>query len=242
MTTNHNLILQRLPAAVMHRFLDHCEPFELVAAATLNAPGTPLTHAYFPLSGFISLVVGIDQHPALEVGMVGREGVLGAELLLWGAHPSPWGTLVQGAGQCWRISAQTLGRAGTVPPELTQLLHLGMLVRMHQQAQAVACERFHTLGPRLARWLLMSQDRAQTDSFHMTQALMALMLGMRRVGVTVAAHEFQQQGLIAYHRGELTVLDREGLRAQACSCYATDQRIYNRLMHAHPPPAHRAGP
>jgi CRP-like cAMP-binding protein len=114
------------------------------------------------------------------------------------------------------------------------LVQTNLLVRLHQQTLAAACERFHTIGPRLARWLLMSQDRAQSDTFHVTQEFMALLLGVRRVGVTVAAREFQQSGLIEYHRGELTVLNRSALEAQACSCYAADRLIYADLTgHKH---------
>ena len=114
-------------------------------------------------------------------------------------------------------------------------MQTSLLVRLHQQSLAAACERFHLLGPRLARWLLMSQDRSPTDSFHVTQEFMALLLGVRRVGVTEAASAFQKSGLISYHRGEITVLDRPSLEAEACSCYAADRRLYAELTEG---PAH----
>jgi len=224
---NH-LILQ-LPRAVRKKFLDQCEPFELVRSADLSPTGQVLSHAYFPRTGFISLVIAVDSHPPLEVGMVGREAMLGAELVL-GLTRTPWRALVQGAGSSWRIGTAALREASDAIPELQQLLHRTVTVRLHQQALASACERFHMIGPRLARWLLMSQDRAQSDSFHVTQEFIALMLGVRRVGVTVAAGALQHRGLITYHRGELTVLDRVALEAEACSCYAADKQLYTEVM------------
>jgi CRP-like cAMP-binding protein len=224
---NH-LILQ-LPRATRKKFLDRCEPFELVRSTDLGPPGQVLSHAYFPRGGFISLVIAMDSHPPLEVGMVGREAVLGAELVL-GLSRTPWRALVQGEGASWRIGSVALREASDSLPELRQLLQRMVTVHLHQQALAAACERFHTIGPRLARWLLMGHDRAQSDRLHVTQECIALMLGVRRVGVTVAAGALQQRGLIAYHRGELTVLDRAALEAEACSCYAADKQLYADVM------------
>lgn len=224
---NH-LILQ-LPKSVRKKFLDQCEPFELVRAVDLSPTGQVLSHAYFPRTGFISMVIAVDSHPPLEVGMVGREAMLGAELVL-GLTRTPWRAVVQGAGSSWRIGTAALREASDAMPEVRQLLQRTVTVRLHQQALASACERFHMIGPRLARWLLMSHDRAQSDSFHVTQEFIALMLGVRRVGVTVAAGALQHRGLIAYHRGELTVLDRVALEAEACSCYAADKQLYAEVM------------
>lgn len=223
-----NLLMHRLPKAARQRLLDQCEPFELVLSAELSGRGEPLSHAYFPLSGFISLVIDVDTYPALEVGMVGHESMLGSELLL-GLAKTPWRALVQGPGHSLRIAADALRQECIASPALRQVIQTSLLVRLHQQTLASACERFHAIGPRLARWLLMSQDRAQADTFHVTQEFMALMLGVRRVGVTVAASEFQKKGLITYHRGELTVQNRPGLEAQACGCYAADRQIHREL-------------
>lgn len=229
MAFTENQLIERLPQAARKQLLDQCEPFELTLSAELSACGNPLSHAYFPRDGFISLVVGVDKHPSLEVGMVGREAMLGAELIL-GAASTPWRALVQGAGSSWRIGAAALRTETATNPALLRLLQSSVLVRLHQQATASACVRYHTIRPRLARWLLMSRDRAGTDCFHVTQEFMALMLGVRRVGVTVAASELQDIGLISYRRGEMTVLDREGMQAHACSCYAADKAIYAELM------------
>lgn len=233
MLPTDNLLIRQLPRTARKHLLDQCEPFELELSADLGVRGQPLSHAHFPIEGFVSLVIDVDDYPALEVGMVGREAMLGAELLL-GAAKAPWRALVQGPGHSWRISAQALRRECATSPTLMHLVRTSLLVRLHQQALASACERFHMIGPRLARWLLMSQDRAQSDRFHVTHESMALMLGVRRVGVTVAAGEFQHSGLIRYHRGELTVLDRSALEARACSCYAADLALHQALFHTLP--------
>jgi CRP-like cAMP-binding protein len=233
MAQAENLLIQQLPIAARKRLLDQCEPFDLELSTELSVRGQPLSHAYFPQSGFILLVVDVDDYPALEVGMAGRESMLGAELVL-GLAKTPWRALVQGAGKSWRIEPKALRQECKASPELRRVMKTSLMVRLHQQTLASACERFHQLGPRLARWLLMSQDRAQADSFHVTQEFMALMLGVRRVGVTVAAGDFQQSGLIRYHRGELTVLNREALKAQACSCYAADKLLHKELTDGQP--------
>jgi CRP-like cAMP-binding protein len=229
MASTENQLIDRLPKAARLQLLERCEPFELILSDELSTGGSHLSHAYFPRQGFISLVIGVDKHPSLEVGMVGREAMLGAELIL-GCAITPWKALVQGAGACWRLSAAALRMEAATNPALLQLLQASVLVRLHQQAMASACERYHTIRPRLARWLLMSQDRADTDHFQVTQEFLSLMLGVRRVGITAAARELQDIGLISYRRGEMTVLDRQGMEAQACSCYAADKAIYGELM------------
>ncbi|AOF88095.1 crp-like helix-turn-helix domain protein [Hydrogenophaga sp. RAC07] len=226
-----NHLIERLPKAVQKRFLARCSPFELVLSHELSTRSALLSHAYFPVTGFISLVIDIDSHPALEVGMVGRESMLGSELVL-GVAKTPWRALVQGAGTCWRIEAQALRQAMEDMPSLQSLLQRALLVRLHQQALASACERFHPIGQRLARWLLMSHDRAEADHFHVTQEFISLMLGVRRVGVTQAASELQKDGLIRYTRGELAVLDRAGLERKACTCYEADKLLHRSLMAA----------
>lgn len=228
MSSADNCLIQCLPKAERGRLLDQCEPVELLRAAELSERGHALSHAYFPRSGFVSLVIDIDSHPALEVGMVGIETVLGSELILQQA-PAPWRALVQAPGTAWRIEADALRQQAAVSPTLHQLLKTCLLIRLHQQALAAACVRFHLIGPRLARWLLMFQDRAQADNFEITQEFIALMLGVRRVGVTVAAGELQDSGVISYRRGRLTVLDRPELERRACSCYAADRRVYEAL-------------
>jgi len=200
-----------------------------VLGEVLCEPGKATRHVYFPLEGFISLVVPIDGKPALEVGMVGREGMLGAQLAL-GVSTVPLHALVQGAGTACRIGTVAFRKQLAQSTAMQRTLNRYLYVMMGQLAASAACLRFHLIGPRLARWLLMSQDRAHTDHFHMTQEFLAYMLGVRRVGITQAAGSLQRSGLIAYHRGTLSVLDRPGLEATACACYAADRKSYAGLL------------
>ena len=231
MPRSENKIIRLLAPAARRQLLDHCEPFELILSAELSVRGEQLKHAHFPNEGFLSLVIDVDSHPPLEVGMVGVESMLGSELVL-GTAATPWRALVQGAGSSWRIGAAQLRTQCDALPELRNLLKACLLARLHQQTLASACQRYHEIAPRLARWLLMSEDRSRTATFHVTQEFLALMLGVRRVGVTQAASHFQDSGLISYHRGELSILNRKAAEPQACSCYAADKAIYNRLMRA----------
>ena len=161
--------------------------------------------------------------------MVGREGMLGAHLVL-GHLAAPLQALVQGGGTAWRIGSKAFKVELARNPALQRCLHDYIYVLMAQLAGAAACLRFHQIGPRLARWLLMSQDRAQAEQFHVTQEFLAYMLGVRRVGVTTAAAGLQRKGLIAYRRGEMTVIDRPGLEAAACTCYAADCQTYKHVL------------
>ena len=225
MTLARNHLIELLPGQDRQRLLARCESVPLALSQVLCERGAPLAHVHFPVDSYVSLVTQLDGHQGLEVGMVGREGVLGASLML-GVVTAPLQALVQGGGTAWRL---------TVPDFLAELarslalqyyLHRFLYVRMAQLATSAACLRFHHIEPRLARWLLMSQDRAHADHFRVTHEFLAYMLGVRRVGVTVAAGALQRRGLILYCRGELRVLDRPGLEASACTCYAADRRSY----------------
>ena len=229
LATVENHLIELLPRKDRLRLLALCEPVQLVLSAVLQEPGQPTRHAYFPTDGFISMVAAIEGHPGVEVGMVGREGMLGTNLTL-GVGTANLRALVQGAGGSWRIGAASLKRELVRSPALRAVLHRYLHALMAQFATSAACLRFHQIGPRLARWLLMSQDRAHTDTFRVTQEFLAYMLGVRRVGITGAAGALQRGGLIEYHRGNFTVLDRAGLEAAACGCYAADRRTYSEVL------------
>ncbi|SEB05289.1 Crp/Fnr family transcriptional regulator [Variovorax sp. YR216] len=225
MATIENHLIELLPRNDRRRLLDVCEPILLILAEVIHEPGAATRHVYFPVDGFISLVARIDEHPGIEVGMVGREGMLGSNLVL-GVDIAPLRALVQGAGSAWRVTAVDFRRELARNAPLQRVLDRYIHVSMSQLAASAACLRFHQIGPRLARWLLMSQDRAHADSFSVTHEFLAYMLGVRRVGITEAAGSLQRSGLIHYHRGTISVLDRPGLEATACACYAADRKSY----------------
>ena len=224
-----NRLIAMLPRAARIRLLALCEPVQLEMSAVLCEPGAALRHVWFPTEGFISLVAMIDRSPGVEVGMVGSEGMLGAHLAL-GVATAPLHALVQGPGAAWRIATAPFRRELAQSPALQRALERYLYVLMTQLAASAACLRFHQIGPRLARWLLMSQDGAHADHFHMTHEFLSYMLGVRRVGVTLAAGELQRRGLIRYHRGDFEVVDRSGLEAAACGCYAAGQRSYAAVL------------
>ena len=225
MAAAQNHLIERLPRKDRTRLLAVCEPVQLVLGEVLCEPGKATRHVWFPIDGFISMVAPIDAKPALEVGMVGREGMLGAQLAL-GVVTVPLHALVQGAGSALRVGATAFRAELACSPALQRVLNRYLYVLMAQLTGSAACLRFHEIGPRLARWLLMSQDRAHAARFHVTHEFLAYMLGVRRVGVTAAASGLQRNGLIEYHRGEMAVLDRKGLEAAACDCYANDRQAY----------------
>lgn len=231
LTADENQLIELLPRKDRKRLLDVCESVHLALGDVLCERGQLTRHAYFPVDGFISLVTQIDGHPSLEVGMAGREGMLGVQLLM-GVPIEPLRALVQGEGAAWRIGADAFREELAASQALQDVLNRYLYVLMSQLARSTACLRFHLIVPRLARWLLMSQDRSQSDTFFVTHEFLACMLGVRRVGITVAAGALQRQGLINYHRGEVTILDRTQLEEAACDCYAADQRAYGQLFSA----------
>ena len=226
-TENH--LIELLPQRDRARLLAICEPVELQLAEVLCEPGQSTRHVYFPTRGFISLVTLLDGSLGLEVGMVGREGMVGAQLAL-GVATVPLRAVVQGAGAAWRIGSVAFRRELARSPALQRTLQRYVYVLMAQLAESALCLRYHLIGPRLARWLLMSQDRAHAKQFHVTHEFLAYMLGVRRVGITTAAAGLQRSGLIEYRRGEVTVLDRPGLEAAACGCYAAATKLYQRIL------------
>ena len=203
----------------------------LCLGADLHEAGSRTAHVYFPTEGFISLLASKSTTPGLEIALVGVEGMLGAQLAL-GVNTSPLHAMVQGEGTAWRMSAAAFVRHLRTNPKLDQVLRRYVYVLLAQFATAAPCVRFHAIVPRLARWLLMSHDRAGTDCFRATHEFLAYMLGVRRAGVTEAAGALQKQGLIRYERGEMVISDRAGLEAAACACYAADCSVHADVMTA----------
>jgi len=220
-----NHLIEILARDDRRRLLAICEPVHLVLGQVLYEPAAPTRHAYFPVDSFISLVAAIAGSPGVEVGMVGREGMLGSHLAL-GVGASPLHAVVQGPGSAWRVGTAAFRRELKRSDTLQRTLDRYLAALMAQLTTSVVCLRFHQIGPRMARWLLMSHDRAGADTFHITHEFLAYMLGVRRAGITSAATQLQHAGLIEYRRGVLTVLDRAGLERAACPCYAVDRRAY----------------
>jgi CRP-like cAMP-binding protein len=234
-TENH--LIKRLPRAERLRLLAICEPVHMALSEVLSQPRVAARYVYFPTGGYVSLVSLIEGSPGVEAGLVGHEGMLGAQFAL-GSALAATHSLVQGPGEALRIGAAPFREELARSDPLQNCLRHYIYVLMVQLTTSAACQRFHRVGPRLARWLLMSQDRARSDSFAVTQEFLAFMLGVRRVGVSAAASELQRQGLIEYKRGDVRVIDRRGLEGAACGCYGADRAAYAaaflKAPHGHP--------
>jgi CRP-like cAMP-binding protein len=224
-----NRLIAALPRPDRERLLAVGERVELAFADVLYEPGDRIRHVYFPDEGFISLLTPRDHCASLEVGLVGREGMLGITLMP-GVDVSPLRALVQGAGVAMRVDAAVFRRELARSAALRHELNAYLYVFIAQLAQTAACTHFHLLEARLARWLLMTHDRARADEFRLTHELLAEMLGVRRVGVTKAAGGLQRRKLIRYHRGTITVIGRAGLEAASCGCYQAGCDLYERIL------------
>lgn len=206
-----------------------CEPVLWHLSEVLSEPGARVQHAYFPVTGFLSLVTQVASCPRLEVGMVGREGVLGAELSL-GVLQSPFHVLVQGAGAALRIEREALAAQMEHSDALRLALKRYTGVTLAQLATSAACLRQHKPRARLARWLLMSQDRAQSHEFPVTHTFLAYMLGETSKGVADAVDTLELRQLIKREHDSVTVIDRRGLEATACSCYLAERQQYEHQL------------
>lgn len=220
-----NRLIEALPAMDRDHLLANCEHVELSFTDVLYRSGERITHVYFPTGSFISLVTPIDKNANLEVGLVGNEGMVGLTIML-GIDIAPFQALVQGGGTALRMAVPVFRSELAHMPVLQQKLNSYLYVLISQIAQTAACTRFHLVEARLARWLLMTSDRAHSDHFHITHAFLAYMLGVRRVGITKAANSLLHKDLISYQRGAINILDHTGLEAASCSCYKVDNQTY----------------
>ncbi len=215
-----NRLLDALPSAERDRVLAHCELIELVQGQVLSEPGEEFQYAYFPLTAHIALLANADDHQFLEMGAIGNEGLLGATLVL-DIDTAPLRAVVQGEGAALRMPTVDLREAIANGTALRMQLARYLYEITNQLVQIAACTHFHEIKPRLARWLLMTHDRAHSDRFHFTHVALAGMLGVQRSAVTIAAGLLQRSKLIQYARGDITILSRSGLLAASCSCYGT---------------------
>ena len=213
-----NLLLAALPRKSYAELLPALTPVALTFGDVLYEPGQTIDQVYFPGDSMVSLLTLVEDHLALEVGLVGLEGVVGAPLAL-GVDRSPVRALVQGGGSAMRMGAGPFRSALRRSPPLQRGLLRYVHALMSQVTQTAACNRFHLVEARLARWLLMTRDRMRSSEFRLTQDFLAHMLGVRRVGVTEAAGALQRRKLIKYTRGVIGILDERGLEVAACSCY-----------------------
>jgi CRP-like cAMP-binding protein len=226
---NDNRLLALLPDRERRRLISECDVVELRFGAVLTRQDEPIRQVYFPTGGVVALQAQLDRRPGIDVGLVGGEGAVGMVVAL-GVRVAPVGAVVQGAGSALSISAAGFTRALVRSPPMSALIARYLYVFVTQLAAAVSCARFHLVEARLARWLLLTRDRMGADDFHLTHEFMAHVLGVRRVGVTHAAHVLRTQKLVSYSRGYIRILDVRGLQAAACSCYATNRELYARVM------------
>jgi CRP-like cAMP-binding protein len=226
---HENHLLSALPEAEWKRWQPLLEWVELPLGHVLYESGSTLKHVYFPTTAIISLLYVMENGASAEIAVVGNEGIVGVSLFM-GGESTPSRAVVQSAGGGFRLKAHVMkdefNRAG---PVLHLLLRYTQAL-ITQMAQTAVCNRHHTLDQQLCRWMLLSLDRLRDNQMVMTQALIANMLGVRREGVTEAALKLQKAGIIRYSRGHITVLDRKGLEARTCECYAVVNKEYARLL------------
>ena len=224
-----NSLLALFPEPEWKRIAPLLEQVDLPLGLVLHESGGKMSHVYFPINAIVSLLYVLESGASAEIAVVGNEGVVGIALFM-GGETTPRRAVVQSAGKGYRLRKadirEEFARSGVV----LQLLLRYTLALMTQMAQTAVCNRHHALDQQLCRWLLLSLDRLSSNELVMTQELIANMLGVRREGVTEAALKLQKLGLIRYVRGRITVLDRTGLEARTCECYAVVKDEYDRLL------------
>ena len=224
-----NALIARLTEPERSHLLADAQEVPLALAQVLWQPGEPLAHVYFLTRGFVCLIAPGPAALGLEMAMIGREGMLGVQAVL-GSDRTPFRAVVQGEGRAWRVPTHLFQQHLAGHPATKRFLDRYAIFRLNQLATLAQCLCHHEVRPRLARWLLMSQDRVGSDRFRVTQEALGFMLGVRRVSITGAATSLQDRGVIAYHRGDLQVLDRAALEQAACSCYRSDIARYTALL------------
>jgi CRP-like cAMP-binding protein len=226
-----NGLLAALPEAEVMRWMPLLEAVDLPLGHVLHEPGKTLTHVYFPTTAIVSLLYVLQNGSSAEIAVVGNDGMVGVAMFMGGGS-TPSRAVVQSAGAGYRLDAQAMktefDRAG---PVMRLLLRYTQAL-LTQMAQTAVCNRHHTLDQQLCRWLLITLDRLKGSELVMTQELIANMLGVRREGVTDGALKLQEAGLIRYTRGRISILDRPGLEARSCECYAVVKKEYDRLLPA----------
>ena len=220
-----NALLAEVPPKEGVRLARLLKPVSLTFGEVLYEAG-PIAHVYFPVDCLVSLFAPLKDHLAVEVGIVGSEGMVGVSLAL-GVRTSSVRAFVQGTGTALRMEALSFQRELRRSAALQKAIHRYIHVLMGQVTQTAACNAFHAIEARCARWLLMTRDRMRSDKVELTHEFLAHMLGVRRVGVTVAAGNLQRQGLIAYSRGHITILDPKRLAKSACECYGIVKHLYD---------------
>jgi CRP-like cAMP-binding protein len=224
-----NHLLAALSAEVQGRLFPHLEPVSMPLGKVLYESGDTLSHVYFPTDSIVSLLYVMENGASAEISVVGNEGLIGISVFM-GGESTPSRAIVQSSGDAFQLSSQRLNdefnRDATI--RLLMLRYTQALIT--QMAQTAVCNRHHSIDQQLCRWLLLSLDRLPGNQLTMTQELIANMLGVRREGVTDAASKLQQLGVIAYHRGHITVLDRPRLEELSCECYAVVKKETDRLL------------
>jgi len=224
-----NRVLASLPPKELARLIDHLEPVSLPKKEILFEVGAPLSHIYFIEEGLASVITTMEDGGSSEVGMVGREGLVGVSALL-GGRRSAQHIVMQLPGRGHRIAAQ---RCKTVFDESAEVRAAVLRFTedlLNLSSQTAGCNRLHSIEQRSARWLLMASDRVGSNFLPLTQEFLAAMLGVRRSGVSEAASELQRAGLIRYRRGRITIIDRDGLENMGCECYRLDKRRMNGML------------
>ena len=224
-----NRLLASLPSEELKALLPHLEQVSLSRRQTIILPDEPIPFIYFPINSLLSLVTVMEDGSTVEAGAIGREGMAGLPILL-DAGTTPMQTLTQIPGQAVRVKAQIIKEAFDRGGALRHILHRYIHTTIVVGSQSAACNRLHHLEARLCRWLLMSSDGVGSEELSLTQDFLGTMLGVRRAGVSEAACQLMDKGLIRYQRGRIQIVDKKSLETAACECYGVVKAEYDRLL------------